>query len=328
MVVVVNKLVYSFQSSGASSLFFSRFLQKSFSEDVRLIDLSENRSEEIKKYFYRSESDVIWVEQYHTIAALQKDWPDMKYCYGIHDWIFKLQRLRNPWWDLRWMRTMIREMKTFRKAQSVIHFQTPALWERLLNPSIQYLPFKILSEQTEADWKAFVFHPKTKIKFVHFGSMNATCNRLGFRHLMQVIWPEVFKEFPHLKLYVIGDTARLDDDTKEKSLSMNVHFYGFVEDWKKLFDHDCRVIHLIPWPHNTGIRTRVPETLLSGHEILAYRQCMRAYLDSARFIHLARNRGEFIRSIKNIVRSGPEGSLLKQPDACTIIRKNMTIEEA
>ena len=223
---------------------------------------------------------------------------------------------------------MLREMKVFRNAEAVIHFQAPALWEKILNPKIQHLPFKILSEPTEENWNAVVFHPKNKIKFVHFGSMNATCNRLGFRHLMQAIWPEVLNEFPQLELHVIGNTARMDEDTKNRALAMNVHFHGFVEDWTKLFDHDCRVIHLIPWPYNTGIRTRVPETLLAGHEILAYRQCMRAYWDSAAFIHLAQTRGEFIGLIKNIYCSGPDGSLLKQSDAYTTIRKKLTIAEA
>jgi glycosyltransferase involved in cell wall biosynthesis len=87
--------------------------------------------------------------------------------------------------------------------------------------------------------------------------MGTTANRLGLERFLDLCWSDIKKEIPYIQLKIIGNISQAQQSLKEKLQNdSQIKILGFVEELSDvLLPYD---IHIIPWEHNTGARTRVP----------------------------------------------------------------------
>jgi glycosyltransferase involved in cell wall biosynthesis len=131
---------------------------------------------------------------------------------------------------------------------------------------VHYIPVSLESKGWVEDNK-----PLSPVRIVHLGGMGTTANRLGLERFFDVVWPSCVQE--NATLWVVGD-ARFAGAPLERKLK-TVQCTGFVEDLTTVlrpFD-----IHIVPWEHATGQRTRVPVVLSCGQVIVAVRNGIACY---------------------------------------------------
>jgi hypothetical protein len=108
-------------------------------------------------------------------------------------------------------------------------------------------------------------------RLVHLGGMGTTANREGLLAFFERVWPAL--KGTGMEFEVIGDTAGASSVLQEHLRT--VRCSGFIKDLTTVlrpFD-----IHVIPWEHTTGQRTRLPVAFNHAQVVVATRAAVACY---------------------------------------------------
>jgi glycosyltransferase involved in cell wall biosynthesis len=101
--------------------------------------------------------------------------------------------------------------------------------------------------------------------------MGTTASRQGLERFFDLVWPELGK--PRPELVAVGDLTAAP--AKLQALLAKVTCTGHVKDLTTVlrpFD-----LHIIPWEHSTGTRTRVPVAFNHGQVVVAVRAAVACF---------------------------------------------------
>lgn len=109
--------------------------------------------------------------------------------------------------------------------------------------------------------------PKTEHVIVpdlfHIGSMNWIPNAEGIQWFLSMVWPELHKEFPNLKLYLAG---RMMPDWLLRSEYPNVVIDGEVPDASVYMQQHS--VMIVPLFSGSGIRIKIIEAMENGKAVI------------------------------------------------------------
>jgi glycosyltransferase involved in cell wall biosynthesis len=196
--------------------------------------------------------DFVWAESYGPlqVATLQSRVPVI---YGHHDWLYHIKALAGG-----------RAIDTGKRA---FEQRVAARADRYVSGSA--LDCATLSElgpthYIPVTFEAPRFEPREHApRLVHLGGMGTTATREGLAAFLAHCWPRI----RGAELHVVGDLAGAPAgllDGRERVVPV-----GFVEslgDALRPFD-----LHVIPWGHATGQRTRMPVAFAHGQVVVALR---------------------------------------------------------
>lgn len=214
----------------------------------------------------RIKPQVIWAQHFEsaTLAAQQRRIPVV---YVHHDWLYRIKAFRNS-------RPVSQDQKTVeeRLVRSVSAVVTGSKVEQaeiaaVRGAGVHYIPVSYesvdcLLERSQAE------RPP---RLVHLGTMNATANREGLLAFFERAWPQL-KNSNH-ELAVVGDVTSAP--TVLQAYLQQVTCTGFVKDLRPVlrpFD-----LHVVPWGHATGQRTRVPLAFNYAQVLVAVRAGVACY---------------------------------------------------
>jgi glycosyltransferase involved in cell wall biosynthesis len=200
--------------------------------------------------------DLVWAQ--HLTAARVAAWNrQIPIVYSHHDWVYRIKALadrRTP--DPR---AEAAEIAIARRVDSIVVGSRSDYDElrALGGPDVTYIPLGQSSKPVRLEV------PSGPPRLVHLGSLATTANRLGLERFFEVVWPRV-KDLGS-ELWVIGDLDNAAKGLQEHLAS--VVATGFVPDLETVlrpFD-----LHVVPWEHSTGQRTRVVNALRFAQVIVA-----------------------------------------------------------
>lgn len=105
-------------------------------------------------------------------------------------------------------------------------------------------------------------------RIVHLGGMQTTATRKGLKRFLEVTWPILCRGLDKQpEFWVIGNMEGAPKSLLGSLDQAGAVCTGFVKDLKSVlrpFD-----IHVVPWEHNTGTRTRIPLALNYGQVLVS-----------------------------------------------------------
>ena len=220
--------------------------------------INKKNKESIQHIVTNNNIDIVWCEWRWAALLVLKTKLNVLKLYSHHDWEYKLSLLKNkPTLNNRFhafqkKRVEIKMVKKFDACISGSNTEAKEI-SSISNKKALYIPIT---------YSLIPFKEKNNsaIKIVHLGSMGTTANRLGLERFLDVCWNDIKKQLPQIQLHIIGNTDQAHNSLKEKLKSdSQIKVIGFVKELADvLYPND---IHIVPWEHNTGTRTRVPLVL-------------------------------------------------------------------
>lgn len=204
------------------------------------------------------EPDLIWAQhlQAAIVATSQTAVPVV---YAHHDWLYRVKALRNEERENARLRRL--EERVARQATAVTSGnasecrQLQALGARhVACIPVAYEPAPVNLDPLPDD-----------VRLVHLGGLATTATRVGLERFFGRVWPALGDE--RLPFYCIGDVTAAGP--RLRSQLADAITPGYVPDLTAVlrpFD-----IHVIPWEHNTGQRTRLPVAFNFAQVVVAVR---------------------------------------------------------
>ena len=187
----------------------------------------------------------IWAHHFGParIATLQQRRPVI---YSHHDWLYKVRALAQG--ASVNVRLQEQEEDVARAAAGVVSgsFTECRQLRNLGCREVAYIP--VAYERVAHNGEDLTGPPR----IVHLGGLATTANRVGLERFFEVVWPGLPQECRNL--WVIGDASAASPGLTRYLQSVTCT--GYVSDLKPVlrpFD-----LHIIPWEHDTGQRTRLP----------------------------------------------------------------------
>jgi len=215
---------------------------------------------------------LVWAENLLPAVIVRRAARGVPMVYGHHDWIWRILQLN----DAPGMRGIRGEVNTrlYRRAEELLVREvdgcvSPSAEEtkqlRLLNRHVAYLP----PTYTPHDEDGFSTRPVPP-RIVHLGDMRTVASRVGLERFLDVVWPALRAGFDRTpELVVIGSLEGAAESLRESLSEANAFCPGFVQDLSTIMrPYD---IHVIPWEHRTGSRTRVPLALNYSQVVVSTR---------------------------------------------------------
>lgn len=217
--------------------------------------------------------DVIWVENLNPAVLAWRSTKTIPVIYSHHDWIWRIIKLdqgqkANTWhskfrfWLLeRTEKSLIRQV-----AGCVTASATEAAEVSNLNSKhVAYFPTAYVpTDLSKAET------PAPPARIVHLGGMATVANRIGLERFLDVAWPGICGSLgTSPELWIVGSLTNAPDSLLGKLKQPGLISTGFVQDLSSVlrpFD-----IHIIPWEHNTGTRTRIPLILNYAQVVVSTR---------------------------------------------------------
>jgi glycosyltransferase involved in cell wall biosynthesis len=214
---------------------------------------------ELRRRVATCRSDFIWAQHLGPAqtAVLQSQVPVI---YSHHDWGYRVKALSaGKTQNLVRRRT---EERVARSAASVVSGSYTECQELigLGCRNVTYLPVAYEAATWDGNPPA-----NSDVRIVHLGGLATTANRLGLERFFELVWGELGPARP--ELWIIGDTSAAGP--KLRPCLRDAHCVGFVRDLRPVlrpFD-----LHIIPWEHDTGQRTRLPLVFSYGQVVVAVR---------------------------------------------------------
>jgi glycosyltransferase involved in cell wall biosynthesis len=206
----------------------------------------------------RTKPDFIWSQHFGAtqVAALQNQIPVV---YSHHDWLYRIKTMDAAGEGNGRLRDA--EEVVARKAAAVVSGSAVEC-EQLRQvgcKNVAYIPVTYESANLDRDaW------PSPRSRLVHLGGLGTTANRLGLERFFEVVWPAVAD---NVELLVIGDTSEAPASLRGSLAA--VKCTGHVKELGTVlrpFD-----LHIIPWEHNTGQRTRMVLAFNHAQVVVAVR---------------------------------------------------------
>lgn len=227
-------------------------------EDVLNPLLREVAFPVLKQLIRKVEPDFIWSQHFGAtqVAALQKKIPVV---YSHHDWLHRIKRV---YADGNGAGRLRNAEESVARRVAVVVSGSVVECEQLREmgcKNVVYIPVTYEPARLGPD-----VQPSRRARLVHLGGVGTTANRIGLERFFEVAWPQLSDT---CELWVIGDTSQAPP-ALARSLK-GVHCTGYARDLGLVlrpFD-----LHVIPWEHNTGQRTRMVMAFNYAQVVVAVR---------------------------------------------------------
>jgi glycosyltransferase involved in cell wall biosynthesis len=221
----------------------------------------------LKQLMRKIEPDFIWSQHFGAtqVARLQKKVPVI---YSHHDWLYRIKRVQANGNGSGRLRNA--EEKVARKVAAVVSGSIVEC-EQLREigcKNVAYIPVAYAPASV-----AQSVNPSPLARLVHLGGMGTTANRIGLERFFETTWPALSAT---AEMWVIGDTSQASP-ALEQSLS-GVQCTGYVKNLNTVlrpFD-----LHIIPWEHSTGQRTRMVQAFNYAQVVVAVRAAVAGFPES------------------------------------------------
>ena len=162
-------------------------------------------------------------------------------------------------------------------------------------------------------------------RVVHLGSFRTTATRLGLDRFLDIVWPVVREAVPNVELWVVGDASAADGDIIARLEASNAVLPGFVQDLSTVLRPGD--LHVVPWEHGTGVRTRVASCFLYGQVLVAVRAGVAGYdgLENGKNCILVERLEEIAGSLIDLARDPKRRKMLAQAGQAYLSGR-MTVE--
>lgn len=240
-------------------------------EDVMNPLLREVAFPVLKQLIRKTKPDFIWSQHFGAtqIATLQEKLPVV---YSHHDWLHRIKRphVNGNGGENGSRRLREAEERVATKVDVVVSGSVVEC-DQLRNlgcKRVAYIPVSFEPVLLPADIKA-----GTRARLVHLGGMGTTANRVGLERFFEVAWPQV-KDCA--ELWVVGET-RQSSPVLAGYLGQ-AKCTGHVKDLSAVlrpFD-----LHIIPWEHNTGQRTRMVMAFNHAQVVVAVRAAVEGFREA------------------------------------------------
>jgi glycosyltransferase involved in cell wall biosynthesis len=202
--------------------------------------------------------DFIWAQHFGPaqIAVLQSAVPVV---YSHTDWLYKVKALAQGIDEDLEMRQM--EERVARRAASVVSGSLVECQQlRTIGcRAVTYIP--VAYDSATVTMNGALKRPR----IVHLGALATTANRVGLERFFECVWPSLAQD--DLDLWIIGDTCGAGALLERHFAT--VMCTGYVQDLGTVLrPYD---LHIIPWEHDTGQRTRLPLVFNYGQVVIALR---------------------------------------------------------
>lgn len=203
---------------------------------------------------------LIWSEHLLPTLLVESIKNRVPIIYSHHDWEYKLEGHRTPNLTLikkyrRLLKKRI-EYNLVRNVEGVISGSKAESNEfaKLGAKRILYLPaFYSIRKPLTSD--VDLLEPR----IVHLGGFLATANRIGMQRFIDVCWQNLESNYIKKENFLIIGSLEGASKDQGKVLQEIATCLGFVDDLSTVLrPYD---IHIVPWEHNTGTRTRLPIAL-------------------------------------------------------------------
>jgi glycosyltransferase involved in cell wall biosynthesis len=227
--------------------------------------VSQETISNLQKVILNVNPNLIWAEHLSPALLALKSTNDFPIIYSHHDWE----------WLIGWHRRNAENRNIFKSIFSTW------LTKRIEDNLVRQVSGCVSASSTEKDQimklgaKNSAYFPTTyfpveqlfdpmplnnSARIVHLGGMKTTANRVGLQRFLDITWPLICKNLMSPpELWVIGTLEGASVSLLNKIKQAGAVCTGFVYDLSPVLrPYD---IHIIPWEHNTGTRTRIPLAL-------------------------------------------------------------------
>lgn len=207
--------------------------------------------------------DLIWAENLVPALLAAGAAGPVPVVYSHHDWIWRIFKLQSAGRG-RACRSRMNIRLTKRAEHSLIRRVAGCVsasvteyeeLQRLKPRRAHYLP----TTYAAADLPG-AEAPRRQARVVHLGGMQTAASRIGLQRFLELVWPVVRAQLnPAPELWVVGSLKGAPNRLLDALKQAGAVCTGFVADLGSVlspFD-----LHVVPWEHNTGTRTRIPAAL-------------------------------------------------------------------
>jgi glycosyltransferase involved in cell wall biosynthesis len=237
-------------------------------------ELHESNLEALRDILREFKPHILWAEHLLPASLALRSAMGVSVVYSHHDWESRIGHHRrgafSGSWRGRFQTWMSKRMdhELVRRASACVCVSyTEAEEVRALGVEhVLYLPTTYEPGNLETHAEA-----PARARLVHLGGMRTTANRLGLQRFLDVSWPRL-SAAPGgpPELWVIGNLDGAPPSLREALERIGAVCPGFVENLDSVLrPYD---LHLIPWEHNTGTRTRLPLALKHRQVVVATRE--------------------------------------------------------
>jgi len=217
--------------------------------------------------------DLLWAEHRSPAMLAWRAAQGAPIVYSHHDWGWKIARLRAARHRVgireRARMLLLRSAET-RLVREVAACASPSATEaeeirRAGARHVAYLPAAYDPVSPTP-----VEPAATAPRIVHLGGMPTTANRVGLERFMEVVWPRISGPMAQPpEMWVVGSMRGASEGLLRRLELAGARCTGFVDDLATVLrPYD---IHIIPWEHDTGTRTRLPLALNHCQMLIATR---------------------------------------------------------
>lgn len=240
------------------------------------LDVAPQSFAELSAILSEWRSDLIWAE--HLLpAALACRVSSLPVIYGHHDWSWRIKthrQGRRTTWRGRFaqrLKAALRRRFEERLVRGVAGCVSGSASEsaelrRLGGGCVAYLPTTFARAVADpVPW------PDGPPRLVHLGGLQTTATRLGLERFLDVVWPRLRESLGAScpELWVIGSPDGAPDALRSALASAGAIAPGFVAELGEVLRPGD--LHVLPWEHDTGTRTRIPLALAHGQALVSTR---------------------------------------------------------
>lgn len=232
---------------------------------------------ELRAIIDRHQPDFIWAESHLPATLAVRTAVRVPIIYAHLDWLWRVRLLRGEpvTWRTRFDSWLMRRADQ-QMIRAVTHCVSPSASEAAEMSAfgartVTHLPMTYQPVDVPA-----MSGPLPPARIVHLGGMKTTANRVGLQRFMTVAWPQITAALdPPPELWIIGSLDGAPPSLLAALREARATCTGFVQDLRTVLrPYD---VHIIPWEHNTGTRTRIP-LVLSHAQVLVASRASRASL--------------------------------------------------
>ena len=246
---------------------------------------------DMRRLLRKTTPHFIWAQHFGPaqVALLQSDVPVV---YSHHDWLYRIKALATGTPQNERLRT--NEEQVARRAAVVVSGSAVECQEltALGCKEVHYLPANFAPVAWDSSLKA-----SNLPRIVHLGGFGTTATRLGMERFLSVVWPSFTAS--GIELLVVGDLNGASPQLR-RALE-NATCTGYQPDLAEVLrPYD---IHVIPWEHATGQRTRLPMAFNYGQVVVATRAGVMCYPEAVSDVNccLVNDLREMPRAIAELI---------------------------
>jgi len=235
--------------------------------------VNSNNQNYLQQIVQEKSIDLVWCEwRWAAIWAMTTPLNIPK-LYSHHDWEYKLALLRKK-------PTLKKKFHTYQKKrvemQLVKQMTACISGSQTETDEIQQISKKkALYLPTTYESLTPKLQPQISPSIVHLGGMGTTANRIGLERFIDICWKPIKLAIPEIELIVVGSIKHAQPSLQAKLEDSQIQTVGFVKDLGTVLRP--KDIHIIPWEHNTGTRTRIPVALNYKQALVTMRASAKCY---------------------------------------------------